>query len=93
MHNQSTSICKGVLDKSLVFPSQDEKVLLSLTNKECLVIHSLRRLRNKVHIYSNTYYYDTSFNSFNFDDYDRMRDILKIILSNKEIALEYKGNI
>ena len=46
-----------------------------------------------MHIYSNTYYYDTSFNSFNFDDYDRMRDILKIILSNKEIALDCMGNI
>lgn len=94
------TVCKNkkiVKKKSIHFDTLIRLVLdnnlLSLSSKECLVIHSLRRLRNKVHIYSNTYYYDTSFNSFNFDDYDRMRDILKIILSNKEIALEYKGNI
>ena len=45
---------KGVLDKSLVFPSQDEKVLLSLTNKEKFY----KTYKNKGLSFPETYYFD-----------------------------------
>ena len=45
---------KGVLDKSLVFPSQDEKVLLSLTNKE----RFYKTYKNKGLSFPETYYFD-----------------------------------
>ena len=45
---------KGVLDKSLVFPNQDEKVLLSLTNKE----RFYKTYKNKGLSFPETYYFD-----------------------------------
>ena len=45
---------KSVLDKSLVFPNQDEKVLLSLTNKE----RFYKTYKNKGLSFPETYYFD-----------------------------------
>ena len=45
---------KSVLDKNLVFPNQDEKVLLSLTNKEKFY----KTYKNKGLSFPETYYFD-----------------------------------
>ena len=45
---------RGALDKSLVFPKQDEKVLLSLTNKE----RFYKTYKNKGLAFPETYYFD-----------------------------------
>ena len=60
--------------------------VLKLTSKDINLLYNLKKLRNKIHIYSSLQAKLTDYNSYTLDDYYLMQTILYKILNNPVIS-------